>query len=228
MDFPMVDSDLEQKLLETHNHEILPVRVKEEQIILCIGRAYALFNHPMPPVQAVRKEILPFYIFCHSGEICLLPAAGFPFRLIQSYQFKVSQTESHGEFQSDFTDRSPDVPLESALERLDKTFADHPSNTRAGIIRIPFYIVSIGWGKITVPLLINAYNADVLLENPPVKRNRGETRRSLWIAVGAYLGLVSAITAVWISTGSMVLGCVAAVVSGAGIRWITMKRVAGL
>lgn len=224
MMFPLIRPDLECLLSDPDHTRILPVCVRPEDLVLCVSRAYQQFNHPLPPIGAVKSIYYPFYVFRRGDACTLIPAAGLPFRLIRVYQFKVPDAGEDEGYRSDFQRLNPDVHLMTALEKAGTSFSDHPAETLLELVMIPFYVVNVRRGQSNVPVLINGCNADVMLENPPAIHNRHEEFKNRLVATITYVGLVTVITAVWIETQQMAAAFGIAVIAGAGVRWLLLRR----
>ena len=224
MMLPLIRPDLECLLSDPDHTRILPVCVRPEDLVLCVSRAYQQFNHPLPPIGAVKSIYYPFYVFRRGDACTVIPAAGLPFRLIQAYQFRVPDAGKVEGYRSDFQRQNPDVHLMNALEKAGASFSDHPSETSVELIMTPFYVADVGRGQSDVPVLINGYNADVMLENPPAVQNRHEAFKNRLLATITFVGLVAVITTGWIKTGQMAAAFGIAVIAGAGVRWLLLRR----
>lgn len=224
MMFPLTQPDLERMLADPDNTQVLPVGVRQEDLVLCVSRAYQQFNHPVPSIGKVKTIYYPFYVFKHAEKCTMIPAAGFPYRLIQAYRFKVPEAGAVEDYRIDFQRQNPDVPLVSAQEKAGSEFSDHPTETSVGLVMVPFYVLDVRRGRSDVPVLINGYNADVMLESPPAIHNRHEELKNRIVAISTFVGLVSIITTVWMKTELMAVAFGVAAIAGAGVRWVLLRR----
>jgi len=203
----------------------LPARIAPEQLVLCLGRVFQTFNRPPPLMESVSRINIPFWVFQHDDSTHMVPAAGLPYRLLESYQYVISASVSVHQGNDQFTNLNPDVSYDVAVTKVSAEFFDNPGSVDVRIVFIPFYIISTQWGVRTVPVLLNACNADALLENPPTKVDSSAAARHLFLAISAYSGLVIALTSTWIASGSMGLTLVMSGLSVFGIRWLIIRGI---
>jgi hypothetical protein len=224
--YPLVQTDLEELLHSEDAWSWLPVRLRDFNVTLCLNRAYAAFNQPAPKPTSSAKMYIPFALFRKEENVVMKPAAGVPYRLLQNYQCKLPDNISTNCERIDFQRLSPECVLETTLNQLDRMFTDYPSETTAQIVYIPFYIIKLCKGSTSTNVLVNGYNADVLLEQPPPKKTRSDGFGRTFMAVSAYAGLVALITGVWLTMNSFSLSIALTIVAAAGIRKVVEWRLA--
>lgn len=208
-------------LYDSVNTHVLPRAVRPAQVILNLTRAYRSLGHPViPPIIETVGIYIPFYVFTCGNTMRTLPAIGLPHRLITHYQFKPLIRDESARPLSDMVLFNPDLCLSAALENAGTAFTEQPVGTRVRIVAAPFYRISVQYGSSETEILMNAYNADVLLEKPPPEQTIGRSRSSLVTAVFTFSALVMLITGTWILSRSMTAAAGMAAVS----VWVIRSR----
>ncbi|MCD4654942.1 hypothetical protein K8T06_13530 [bacterium] len=223
-EFPLSLPDCEKILYRTAFRNVLSEAVRPAEVILCVGRAYQSLGHmQIPDIIETEKLYFPFYVFRTDCLMRIMPAVGLPYRLFTKYQFKFDSGAGKGQIDEKYNAQQPDVSLEIALHGAGPEFTEIPTQTRVSIVFVPFYKVLIKRGKATANILINAYNADVLLEQPPPQWSRKSKNSSIVTAVFAFSGLVALITSTWVLTGYMIASLGVTILAGWVIRKLVLR-----
>jgi len=224
IEFTLLQSNLEYELYCSSTENVLLEVVRPAQIVLCIARAYRSLGHNLiPDIIETNKVLIPYYVIRTENLQRLYPAAGLPYRLLNQYQFK-PEFKSMGKLSDDKVEIiQPDVCLETLLAAADPEIIKTPASVHIAIIYVPFYKVLIPRGKSEAIIFVNAYNSDVILEQPPPQFSDGKLNSSKFTAVFIFAGLVCVITTVWLLSGSMSLS--AGVTCFAG--WMIRKLISG-
>ncbi|MBN1297053.1 hypothetical protein JXA80_09750 [bacterium] len=224
--FPLTRVFLQSQLVQTAQHRVYPRVVRPEEIILCVGRAFRTLGYAaFPPIVETEEVYIPFYVFSSGNYVETIPAVGLPYRLMRTYRFIGPGVPLNMEWEPGIRVMAPDIGLTAALNSTEPAIREHPLSVTVEMVYILFYHVTIRRGRSLGDMLVNSATADVLLENAPPRYDAREARRSLWVAVCVFGGLVTTITAMWMISGSMT---VAAAVTGSSIlvirSWLGRER----
>lgn len=203
-EFSLSTPGLQNALINSVQDNCLAVAVREEQIILCIGRAYRSIGHSeLPEIKETHCVYIPFYVVTDGEFMRTVPGVGLTNRLMLNYQFKVVPSDSGSGVLDKFNAMDLDVPLEYVLNIAGEVFTDNPTRVRIMLVNVPFYRVTVTRGSSVTEILINAYNGDLLLEQPPPQATSNKLKSTVSTAVFIFAGLVCVITGTYMFTRSL-------------------------
>ncbi len=222
----LTEADLEENFHSEHAWSYLPVRIRDVNVSLCIARAYESFNQPPPKIIEKKRWYVPFVVYRRKNKVRMKLAVGMPYRLLPDYQCALPEMLLSAQEHNDFQLIHPDYVLEQGLLELESEFTDYPAEATASIVFVPFYSITVPWGSATSTVLVNGYNADILLERPPPGLPGSGSFGRVIMATGAYTGLVALITGTWLSLNSVFLSIALTIIAAAGIRKFVAWRLA--